>query len=135
MKYVEGGICAAKGFKANGIHCGIRKNKTKLDFDGNTPVFKGELTLWLRVVDSNANQDIKDYSNLGRLSDGMLLSAENYVKEKLYELFDKVKTSNCDLFELTNTLYRKYPKKYFEMGDKIKQSTVAEFKVSCRNFS
>ena len=32
MKYVEGGICAAKGFKANGIHCGIRKNKTKLDF-------------------------------------------------------------------------------------------------------
>lgn len=32
MKYIEGGICAAKGFKANGIHCGIRKNKTKLDF-------------------------------------------------------------------------------------------------------
>ena len=26
-----GGICAAKGFKANGIHCGIRKNKTKRD--------------------------------------------------------------------------------------------------------
>lgn len=111
------------------------KNKTKLDFDGNTPVFKGELTLWLRVVDSNANQDIKDYSNLGRLSDSMLLSAENYVKEKLHELFSKVKTSNCDLFELTNTLYRKYPKKYFEIGDKIKQLTVAEFKVSCRNFS
>ncbi|MBO4693163.1 MAG: bifunctional glutamate N-acetyltransferase/amino-acid acetyltransferase ArgJ [Clostridia bacterium] len=31
MKIIEGGICAAKGFKANGIHCGIRKNKLKKD--------------------------------------------------------------------------------------------------------
>ena len=31
MKIIEGGVCAAKGFKANGIHCGIRKNKEKRD--------------------------------------------------------------------------------------------------------
>lgn len=31
MKIITGGVCAAKGFKANGIHCGIRKNKTKKD--------------------------------------------------------------------------------------------------------
>lgn len=31
MEFVEGGICAAKGFTAGGIHCGIRKNKTKRD--------------------------------------------------------------------------------------------------------
>ena len=31
MKIIEGGICAAKGFTASGIHCGIRKNKTKRD--------------------------------------------------------------------------------------------------------
>ena len=31
MKIIEGGICAAKGFKANGVHCGIRKNRTKKD--------------------------------------------------------------------------------------------------------
>ncbi len=31
MKLIEGGVCAAKGFTANGIHCGIRKNKTKKD--------------------------------------------------------------------------------------------------------
>ena len=28
---IPGGVCAAKGFTANGIHCGIRKNKTKHD--------------------------------------------------------------------------------------------------------
>jgi len=31
MRVIEGGVCAAKGFKANGIHCGIRKNHTKKD--------------------------------------------------------------------------------------------------------
>ena len=31
MKLIQGGVCAAKGFKANGIHCGIRKNRTKRD--------------------------------------------------------------------------------------------------------
>ena len=31
MKLITGGVCAAKGFKANGIHCGIRPNKTKRD--------------------------------------------------------------------------------------------------------
>ena len=31
MQLISGGVCAAKGFKANGIHCGIRKNRTKRD--------------------------------------------------------------------------------------------------------
>ena len=31
MNIISGGVCAAKGFKANGIHCGIRKNKSKRD--------------------------------------------------------------------------------------------------------
>ena len=31
MKRIEGGVCAAKGFTASGVHCGIRKNKTKRD--------------------------------------------------------------------------------------------------------
>ena len=31
MKLIEGGVCAAKGFTANGIHCGIRKNHSKKD--------------------------------------------------------------------------------------------------------
>ena len=31
MKTISGGVCAAKGFLASGIHCGIRKNRTKRD--------------------------------------------------------------------------------------------------------
>lgn len=32
IKEIKGGVCAPLGFKANGIHCGIRKNKSKRDF-------------------------------------------------------------------------------------------------------
>ena len=28
---IEGGVTAAKGFQASGIHCGIRKNRSKSD--------------------------------------------------------------------------------------------------------
>ncbi len=31
MKYVKGGVCAATGFTAGGVHCGIRKNRDKKD--------------------------------------------------------------------------------------------------------
>ena len=31
MKIISGGVCAAKGFSAGGVHCGVRKNRTKRD--------------------------------------------------------------------------------------------------------
>ncbi len=31
IKYIDGGICAAKGFRAGGVYCGIRKNRSKYD--------------------------------------------------------------------------------------------------------
>lgn len=31
MKIIDGGVCAAQGFVAGGVHCGIRKNRTKKD--------------------------------------------------------------------------------------------------------
>ncbi|MBQ4102358.1 MAG: bifunctional glutamate N-acetyltransferase/amino-acid acetyltransferase ArgJ [Oscillospiraceae bacterium] len=31
MEFITGGVAAAKGFSASGLHCGIRKNKTKKD--------------------------------------------------------------------------------------------------------
>ncbi len=31
MKHIQGGVCAAKGFSANGVRCGIKKGATKRD--------------------------------------------------------------------------------------------------------
>ena len=45
MKTITGGICAAKGYKAAGIHCGIRKNKSKKSVKGAVSVI-----YWLVVT-------------------------------------------------------------------------------------
>ena len=31
MRFIDGGVCAAKGFTASGVHCGIRAGRTKKD--------------------------------------------------------------------------------------------------------
>ena len=31
MKEITGGVCAAQGYTAGGVHCGIRKNQSKKD--------------------------------------------------------------------------------------------------------
>lgn len=31
MEYISGGVCAAKGFQASGVHCGIRASRSKRD--------------------------------------------------------------------------------------------------------
>ena len=31
MNHIQGGVCAPKGFRAGGVHCGVRKNKSKRD--------------------------------------------------------------------------------------------------------
>ena len=31
MKEINGGVCAAKGYQAAGVHCGIRKSQSKKD--------------------------------------------------------------------------------------------------------
>lgn len=43
IEFIDGGVCAPKGFKASGIHCGIRKNRLKKD-----------LSLILSEVECNA---------------------------------------------------------------------------------
>ena len=53
-KYIEGGVCAAKGFKANGLYCGIKK--PAMPNDGNeSPVNNMKNDLCLVASDRMCN--------------------------------------------------------------------------------
>ena len=53
-KYIEGGVCAAKGFKANGLYCGIKK--PSMPNDGNESPFNNlKNDLCLVVSDKMCN--------------------------------------------------------------------------------
>lgn len=51
MKYIDKGVCAPKGFKANGIYCGIKKPET----DNQNPDLKHKNDLGLIVSDVPCN--------------------------------------------------------------------------------
>ena len=50
MKYIDGGICAAKGFKASGTYCGIKKPAVE---NPNT-THKNDICLYVSDVLCNA---------------------------------------------------------------------------------
>lgn len=51
-KYIEGGVCAAKGFKASGVYCGIKKSDAP---DGNESPLKKKNDIALVVSDVMCN--------------------------------------------------------------------------------
>ena len=52
MKYIDGGICAAKGFKASGTYCGIKKPNVE-NFDPQIK-HKNDICLFTSYVLCNA---------------------------------------------------------------------------------
>lgn len=52
MKYIEGGICAAKGFKASGTYCGIKK--PSIDNQNPDIKHKNDICLYVSDVECNA---------------------------------------------------------------------------------
>ena len=51
-KYIEGGVCAAKGFKASGTYCGIKKSAVP---DGNDSPFKAKNDIGMVVSDTECS--------------------------------------------------------------------------------
>lgn len=67
MHYISGGVCAAKGFSANGIHCGVRKNKTKKDL---ALIFSDERAVAAGVYTTNLVKGAPLIVTKNNISDG-----------------------------------------------------------------
>ncbi len=68
MKIIDGGVCAAKGFSASGVHCGIRKNRTKKDI---SLIFSEKKAAAAAVYTTNLVKGAPLIVTKSHLSDGM----------------------------------------------------------------
>lgn len=66
MKIIEGGVCAAKGFKAGAMRCGIRKSHTK--GSGDDPF--GLCLQRIGGLYDQPRQGIADFTDKGTSTDG-----------------------------------------------------------------
>lgn len=65
---IKGGVCAPKGFKAGGVHCGIRKNKSKKDL---ALILSENIAAAASVYTTNLVKGAPIYVTQKNLSDGM----------------------------------------------------------------
>ena len=106
----------------------------KLVYDGDTPILKGDMKLWLQVSDTDFPQSMKQIATIGRLSKNMLTYAESYAEKTLNELFQKTVNSGCDIFETKNMLYRFHNNKFERDKTNLLQNLKTSFNVSCQNY-
>lgn len=115
---------------------GLKKSraKLKLEFENSLPVLKGDLKIWLQIIDTDFPQEMKQIASIGRLNESTIKKAENYVKVTLDNLFEKTKNLNCDLFETQNLLYRYHSDKFSSYTKDLLKNLKCEFTVSCQNY-
>ncbi|MBE5744074.1 MAG: hypothetical protein E7358_05100 [Clostridiales bacterium] len=105
-----------------------------LEFENQTPVLKGELKIWLQIIDTDFPQEMKEIATIGRLNEQMLKKAGDYVTFTLEKLFETTKNLNCDLFETQNMLYRFHNKKFNDYTKDLLKNLKCNFIVTCQNY-
>lgn len=115
---------------------GLKKSraKLKLEFENSTPILKGNIKIWLQIIDTDFPQEMKEIASIGRLNDDMLNKAKEYVTYTLENLFKKTKNLNCDLFEAQNMLYRYHNEKFESYTKDLIKNLKCNFSVSCQNY-
>jgi glutamate N-acetyltransferase/amino-acid N-acetyltransferase len=79
-RYVEGGVCAAQGFQANGLNCGINPNKEKNDLGlvySEVPCQTGAVYTQNKVKGAPILVTKKNLQESGGLSQAVLVNSKN----------------------------------------------------------
>lgn len=95
------------------------------------PVFHIELTIKCHVEDVNCSEEVKDLFTTQVIPDEALRQIENKIEEIYKESFKKMQQSDCDLYSLTDELYKFHYKKYKLYKDDVLQKTSINVKIKC----
>lgn len=120
------------GEKTAAATIGINESKKRFALEiKNSPVFRIELTLKCHVEDVNSSEDVADLFTTQIIPDDALRQIEDEIERIYKESFKKMQEANCDLYLLTDELYKFHYKKYDEYKDDILQKTQIDVKVKC----
>ena len=115
---------------------GIKRvnSSLKLTYEKGVPTLKGNLKLWLQILDTDFPQSMKQIATIGRLSDNMLKKSSSYAVKTLNALFEKSIMAGCDIFESKNMLYRFYNDKFERENKDFLSKLKCNFTVTCQNY-
>ena len=105
----------------------------KLKFIDGVPTFVVDIVFFCKYEDANTQYDVSELIPTSPLPEEVLISAEKKINETLTSLFEKLQTSNCDLFQFKNALYKFHYSHYEEFKDNILSKTVLKANVDCQS--
>ncbi len=110
------------------------KSSINLKYDGDTPTLKGDMKLWIQIIDTDFPQSMQQIATIGRLSENMLNKASSYALTTLNSLFEKTTSAGCDIFESKNMLYRFHNDRFEQEQKNFLSKLKCDFTVTCQNY-
>ena len=115
------------GEKTTSVLLGINEYSKKYKFiiENGEPVYLVDLVFFCKFEDADVKASVSELIPTATIPENVLKSAEEKIISTLDSLFYKLKSSNCDLFQVEDYLYR-YHYSYF---DKYKGNALKLMKV------
>ena len=97
-----------------------------------SPVFNVKLTLKCHVEDLQKSEDVGELFTTQDIPEEVLETAENKIKTIYENMTEKLRVADCDLFGLTDELYKYHFFKYDKYKDDILQKATLNAEIKCK---
>ena len=97
-----------------------------------SPVFNVKLTLKCHVEDLQKSEDVGELFTTQDIPEEVLKIAENKIKAIYENMIEKLRVADCDLFGLTDDLYKYHFFKYDKYKDDILQKATLNAEIKCK---
>ncbi len=125
---------AAYSVEHEGAFCtlNIKHNDPKTEFSlgaDDRGTYKIDLTLSAGLLDYSKALPKEDTADVGDTPSGVFAQAEKRLSGQIHTLFEKCRTTNCDLFELVSSLQKKKHNRFDELRATVLQNAVLDVSV------
>lgn len=110
------------------LHVKRNTPKTKLSFEQDQPKLEIQVTVTAGILDGSKFHSVESLSDAGEIPKKVLRSAEEKLQGDILKLFEKTKALNCDVFDCSLTLKRKY----FDRYEKYRENLLREIQPNVR---
>lgn len=109
-------------------------NKVELIYEDDTPILYCYLKVWARIIDTNFSESIETIKELGKLNENMIFKVEEKIKSNIESVFNKSKSSECDIFKTKTNLYRYHFAKYDKDNLVVLKNVLLKTDITCLNY-
>ena len=121
--------------KKTAVMLGINEfsKKYKFKIEDGKPIYYVKLVFFCKYEDANVHADVSQLNPTTTIPEEVLLSADKKITDTVKTLFDKLKSSNCDLFNTQEDLYKFYNKYYKTYKGNTLSNLELKVEIDCQS--